>query len=97
MRQTISVPKDTKFVEFQLDLNGDDKNDAIIELQFIERTHLGRWGFVVILPNGKITGKLNAKPNEPWTIVEIELESKKIDIDVIREPEDDSMMIITHW
>lgn len=91
MRQTISVPKDTKFVEFQLDLNGDDKNDVLIELQFIERTHLGRWGFVVILPNGKITGKLNAKPNEPWTIVEIELESKKIDIDVIREPEDDSI------
>ena len=28
MRQTISVPKDTKFVEFQLDLNGDDKNDV---------------------------------------------------------------------
>ena len=43
MRQTISVPKVTKFVEFQLDLNGDDKNDVIIELQFIERTHLGRW------------------------------------------------------
>ena len=40
---------------------------------------------------------LYSKPNEPWTIVEIELESKKIDIDVIREPEDDSMMIITHW
>ena len=35
MRQTISVPKDTKFVEFQLDLNGDDKNDVIIELQLL--------------------------------------------------------------
>ena len=97
MRQVLSVPKDCKFVELQLDLNGDGKNDVIVELQFIERSHLGRWGFVVILPNGKVMGKLKPKSNEPWVIVEIELEGKKIDIDVIRETADDSMMIIAHW
>lgn len=97
MRQTISVPKDCKFVEFQLDLNGDGQNDVVVELQFIERTHLRRWGVVVILPNQKITGKLNTKPNEPWVVMEIELEGKKVKVDVIRDPEDDYTLITLHW
>ena len=97
MRQTKSVPKGAKFVEFQLDLNGDDKNEVIVELQFIERTHDGRWGIVVILPNRRIIGKMNTKPTDMWVIVEFELEGKNIGIDVTRDPEDDYKLITLHW
>lgn len=97
MRQTISVPKDCKFVEFQLDLNGDDKNDVIVELQFIERTHDGRWGVVVILPKRRIIGGVNTKPTDMWVIVEFELEGKNFDIGVTRDPADDYKLITLHW
>ena len=97
MRQTISVPKDTRFVEFQLDLNGDDKNDVIIELQFIERTHDGRWGVVVILPKRRIISGVNTKPTDLWVIVEFELEGKNFDVGVTRDPEDDYKLITLHW
>ena len=92
--QTISVPKETRFVEFQLDLDNDGKNDVLIELQFIERARDGRWGFVVILPDRTITGKLNDKDTDPFIIMEIELKGVTISIDVIREPKDDYMMIL---
>lgn len=95
--QTISVPKRTKFVEFQLDLDNDGRNEVAFELRFVERIHEENWGVVVILPNREIVGKLNTKPSEPWIIVDIELEGKKVSVEVIQDPEDDYKLITLRW
>lgn len=92
--QTISVPKETKFVEFQLDLDDDGKNDVWVELQFIECTHDNRWGIVAILPGGQIIGKTNTKPDEPWITFNFRLKDKIFTFEVISDPEDAYKMII---
>lgn len=93
--QTISVPKECEFVELQLDLNNDCKNNFWVELRFIKRDRSGRWGVVAILPDRTIVGKMNTRPGEPWVIMDVKLNEKvEVNIEVIDDPEDDFMMIM---
>lgn len=93
--QTISVPKTVGFVEFQLENRENVTNGDWIEVRFIDKVH-GKddcWGIAVVLPNRTIIGKLNTKPEEPWVIMEFMVKSRKFVLGVVRDPEDDYMLI----